>query len=266
MTGDLKQFGGIATGLARSPLGIIALFIVLVYGFASLVLVIPNTLVKEDQHVLVWFLVLFPILVLAVFTFLVAWKQEKLIWPSDFKDEKNYIDYTKGNVQAAAALREARARKGGAPPADMGTFVAAVTAATASPAADPATRGTAPGPRARLLWVDDHPGNNHFERRAFEAVGIEVVPVASTEEALATLPGTGFDAIVSDLVRGADRDAGLDLLRHLRAQKVGLPFFVYAGSQVSKVEAKVRELGGDGCTADPQELFEMVTRRVLNAA
>ena len=35
--GSVGQFGSVATGLARNPLGIIALFIVLVYGFAALV-------------------------------------------------------------------------------------------------------------------------------------------------------------------------------------------------------------------------------------
>jgi hypothetical protein len=34
---QLKTFGSIARGLARNPLGIIALFIVMVYGFAALV-------------------------------------------------------------------------------------------------------------------------------------------------------------------------------------------------------------------------------------
>jgi Na+(H+)/acetate symporter ActP len=37
MNDQIKSFGDVAKGLARNPLGIIALFIVLVYGFASLV-------------------------------------------------------------------------------------------------------------------------------------------------------------------------------------------------------------------------------------
>jgi hypothetical protein len=36
--GSVEKFGTIARGSARSPLGIIALFIVLVYGFAALTL------------------------------------------------------------------------------------------------------------------------------------------------------------------------------------------------------------------------------------
>jgi hypothetical protein len=117
MAGDLKEFGGIATGLARSPLGIIALFIVLVYGLAALVLMIGNGLGAGERAPLIWFLVLFPVLVLAVFTFLVGWKQEKLIWPSDFKDERNYLDYTgrlgeEVDVRAASIVEQAVAEPG----------------------------------------------------------------------------------------------------------------------------------------------------------
>jgi hypothetical protein len=37
MSDQVRNFGETAKSLARNPLGIIALFIVLVYGFASLV-------------------------------------------------------------------------------------------------------------------------------------------------------------------------------------------------------------------------------------
>lgn len=35
MSHEVKEFGDTARGLAKNPLGIIALFIVLVYGFAA---------------------------------------------------------------------------------------------------------------------------------------------------------------------------------------------------------------------------------------
>ena len=66
-----KEFGLIAKGLARNPLGIIALFIVLVYGFASLVTLFSSSLSVGERLPLVYFLVVFPVLVLVVFTWLV---------------------------------------------------------------------------------------------------------------------------------------------------------------------------------------------------
>ena len=115
MNDPIKSFGGVATGLARNPLGIIALFIVLVYGFASLVTVFADKLVAQERILLVWFMVLFPILVLAAFTWLVTRHSSALFAPSDFKDEKHYLDTLRMrkeglfleqelNVQAAAMI------------------------------------------------------------------------------------------------------------------------------------------------------------------
>lgn len=80
-----------ASGLAKNPLGIIALFIVMVYGIASLV-VTSDSMAEQDKSVLVYFLAIFPCFVLVSFVYLVASHFNKLYAPSDFKDEKNYID------------------------------------------------------------------------------------------------------------------------------------------------------------------------------
>jgi hypothetical protein len=80
----MNRFGETARGLARNPLGIIALFIVLVYGFASLVVGIGANLDSATTMVLVWFMVLFPILVLLVFAWLVSRHHTKLYSPRDY--------------------------------------------------------------------------------------------------------------------------------------------------------------------------------------
>lgn len=123
MDDPIKSFGGVATGLARNPLGIIALFIVLVYGFASLVTVFADKLVPQERILLVWFMVSFPILVLAAFTWLVTRHSSALFAPSDFKDEKHYLDTLRMrkeglyleqelNVQAAAMIDVAEKQPG----------------------------------------------------------------------------------------------------------------------------------------------------------
>src|SRR5436309_388468 len=50
---------------------------------------------------------------------------------------------------------------------------------------------------ATLLWVDDHPENNTYERRAMAALGIEVELSTSTDDALARLETSKFDVIIS---------------------------------------------------------------------
>jgi hypothetical protein len=90
----MNRFGETARGLAQNPLGIIALFIVLVYGFASLVVGIGANLDPTSTIVLVWFMVLFPVLVLGVFAWLVSRHHWKLYSPRD---------YGKGEFLQAAA-------------------------------------------------------------------------------------------------------------------------------------------------------------------
>lgn len=92
MTTQLETFGKTATSLSRSPLGIIALFIVLVYGIAGLVLAFAGSSLPEgDRWPLVWFLALFPILVLIVFAWLVAQHHTKLYAPRDFPDRDGFF-------------------------------------------------------------------------------------------------------------------------------------------------------------------------------
>ena len=63
---DTRKFVESALGFTKSPLGIIALFIVLVYGFASLVVGFGSGL---SEHVvpLIYFMVFFPVLVFVGF-------------------------------------------------------------------------------------------------------------------------------------------------------------------------------------------------------
>jgi len=81
-----------AKGLARNPLGIIALFISMIYGFACLVLGISGkSLVHEEKMPLVWFLIFFPVIILLSFLYLVIRHHKKLYAPSDFRDDSGFL-------------------------------------------------------------------------------------------------------------------------------------------------------------------------------
>ena len=75
---SLAEFGGIAKKLSHNPLGIIALFIILVYAFASLVVGFGASLEKSQKTPLIWFRVLFPVLVLIIFAWLISHHRLKL--------------------------------------------------------------------------------------------------------------------------------------------------------------------------------------------
>lgn len=89
---NTSSFGQTAKSLSRSPLGIIALFIVLIYGIAALVFGIStNQLESTQKWPLIWFLVLFPPVVLLAFVWLVANHSLKLYAPSDFRDDESFV-------------------------------------------------------------------------------------------------------------------------------------------------------------------------------
>ena len=70
---------------ARNPLGIVALFISLIYGMSALLLGFSIThLSANNQTILVLFVVSFPFVVLAVFGWLVSRHHMKLYGPSDY--------------------------------------------------------------------------------------------------------------------------------------------------------------------------------------
>ena len=255
MPSPVESFGETAKGLARNPLGIIALFIVLVYGFAALVTAFSSAFTAGERQPLIYFLVCFPVLVLAIFTWLVAKHSGKLYSPSDFKDETNWVQM---QLEAVASLTAAAAKSD---PTSSGPeihrIVRAVTEATQPRNAD--------GWKNHILWVDDRPQNNTYERKAFEAVGLKFTLALSTQEALEKLTHQKFVAVISDMGRKEGPREGYVLLDRLRQIGDQTPLFFYAASNAPEHKLETAEHGGQGCTNNAQELFEMVTRSVIGS-
>lgn len=82
-----------AKGLTRNPLGIIALFVSLIYGFACLVLStsISNLNRNIERLPLIWFIIIFPLIILIAFIYLVIYHHEKLYAPGDFRGDESFI-------------------------------------------------------------------------------------------------------------------------------------------------------------------------------
>lgn len=88
----IKDFGSTAEKLSGNPLGIIALFIVLLYGIAGFVLGSSvGALTSEERKILIWFLVVFPFIVLIVFAWLVSQHHTKLYAPKDFSSDETFL-------------------------------------------------------------------------------------------------------------------------------------------------------------------------------
>jgi CheY-like chemotaxis protein len=125
--------------------------------------------------------------------------------------------------------------------------------------------------RKTILWVDDNPDNNIAERRALGSYAMQFVLARSTAQAEGLLdPAAPFAAIISDMGREGDREAGLALLGRLRETGVETPYFMYTTRTIATTLGPVaRERGARGITGDPDELVEMVvaaTRRATPSA
>jgi CheY-like chemotaxis protein len=114
----------------------------------------------------------------------------------------------------------------------------------------------------QILWVDDRPEHNIYERAAFESMGFNFKLALSTNEALKMLAAERFAAIISDMGRKEGPREGYVLLDAIRSQGNKTPFFIYAGSNAPEHKREASEHGAQGSTNNAQELFELVTQLV----
>lgn len=112
----------------------------------------------------------------------------------------------------------------------------------------------------KILWVDDRPENNVYERQALESMGFEFTLALSTAEALHLLSTRRFAVIISDMGRKEGPREGYVLLEAVRTQDNTTPFFIYAGSNAPQHKREAALRGAQGTTNVANELVEMVTR------
>ena len=115
---------------------------------------------------------------------------------------------------------------------------------------------------ARVLWVDDRPANNEFERKWLRPHGIVFDSVVSTEEAVEQLTQETYDLVITDLGRehSSDRSAtaGAAFLDQPIVRNGGPPVIVYAGAwAVAQRDALVLR-GALEVMADREQLFATV--------
>ncbi|MET9019899.1 response regulator [Actinopolymorpha sp. NPDC004070] len=158
-------------------------------------------------------------------------------------------------IEAAVAVGAALMKPGAAP--DLGDpSLAAAELADVLPSnrVQRALRGSV------ALWVDDQPGNNHYERQALKALGITVNTANSTNAALDCLREKPVDVVISDMSRPEGSRAGYDLLKEMRRRGDDTPFVIYAGSRSERLNQEARSHGAVGSTNSPHELIGLVTQ------
>lgn len=121
-------------------------------------------------------------------------------------------------------------------------------------------------PLERILWVDDHPEGNYYERESLQRL-VRIRTATSTAEALAVVREGAVDAVISDIVRAekgtTDVDAGWRLADAVHAIDPRLPIFFYAGEDsVQRNEVSLTDAGADVVTSSFVELTSALRRRI----
>jgi CheY-like chemotaxis protein len=116
----------------------------------------------------------------------------------------------------------------------------------------------------QLLWVDDRPANNAREIDQLKAQGIGVTTMTDSDTALAELQAnpTKYDAVITDLKRGTDYNAGYKFIDDARSKlpESNVPFIVYTKSNSPTIDQSAKSRGAIGGTNSPIRLFELINK------
>ena len=157
----------------------------------------------------------------------------------------------KRSAEAATALSRAAAKQPSQDfsPGDISNGIATASANLSSLGRD-----------ARILWVDDVPSNNIYERAALQALGVVIDLSTSTGHALQMVQQRGpYDLVISDMRRPPDDAAGYTLLQSLRQRGDLTPFVIYAGPGAKDYSDEAVRRGAVGSTDSPTELIDLVS-------
>lgn len=161
-------------------------------------------------------------------------------------------------MEAAASLAAAEALRSGQEDGGFDeTKVAGIAETVTRATSRRAMRSRGP---ATILWVDDNPSNNVYERRALEALNIQIEESLSTDDAMQKLHGRKYDVVITDMGRPPDARAGYTLLQRMQEEDIETPLIIYARGNRPEHRREALRRGAFGNTNNPQELFRLVTR------
>lgn len=123
----------------------------------------------------------------------------------------------------------------------------------------PETKSSTPQAGKRILWVDDHPENNGSLQAALVDQGFEIQNALTTEAAFQFFAPATFDFVISDMARGMDRSAGLNLAKSIKQKDQSQKFAIYCGADNAKrLAGREQEHNVDLITASPIELMSFL--------
>lgn len=106
----------------------------------------------------------------------------------------------------------------------------------------------------RILWVDDVPANNDYERVFLQALGVKVYFASSNEAALRLLGGADYDVIISDIARPPGEPIGMEIVPELQSARIATPIIFY----ITDYKPQPTDPRIFGLTSRPDELMHLV--------
>jgi CheY-like chemotaxis protein len=84
----------------------------------------------------------------------------------------------------------------------------------------------------KVLWVDDYPTNHESIIENFRQKGIEFDIVLNTSQCLEKIAKEKYNLIITDMGRGPEKDAGIQMLKEIKKRLESLPpVFIFSGIQ-----------------------------------
>lgn len=118
--------------------------------------------------------------------------------------------------------------------------------------------------KKQILWVDDRPENNVYERNMLERYGLVFTLALSTQQALKCMEHDKFALVISDMGRKEGEREGYVLLDEIRKIDKKIPFIIYAGSRNEEHINETFNHGGQGCTNASGELVDLVIKNLID--
>jgi CheY-like chemotaxis protein len=253
MTNENSTYGA-GGRLGMNPVGMIVLLVLLVYALACLVLATASDLRDFDRSALIAFVVLFPVLILVMFVRPIT---RRASTPSS--DSAEPVDET-AFLAVMSPLLNAQLER-------AGNEASVVQAEEAAAAVFAARRrlDSRPGVRRRVLWVDDSPDANVFERQAFERVGIQIDHSPNATGPQGNVQREEYGAVI--ISERGDTEAAREGYALLDSMRSGgdhtTPLFVYTDSNGEDHRLEAMNRGAQDATSRPVALFDMVTRSLV---
>jgi PleD family two-component response regulator len=115
---------------------------------------------------------------------------------------------------------------------------------------------------SRVLWVDDRPNGDVYERQALADLGFKVVLVSNAQAAMIDIQSRTpkIDVIISTFSRSYNPPADYSLLATVLKVHQPPPYIIYSAVSNATLVAEAKAKGAFGETDQVMDLFDLVIR------